>query len=48
MYQLGDTRLFFTLSYRHQQEPYDKEKVGLNHVAFGVRRVGTSNPRAHD
>jgi len=37
MYQLGDTRLFFTLSDRHQQEPYDKEKVGLNHVAFGVR-----------
>jgi glyoxylase I family protein len=39
MYQLGDTRLFFTLSTPHQQGSYDKEKIGLNHLAFGVRTL---------
>jgi glyoxylase I family protein len=39
MYKAGDTRLFFTLSDRPQQGNYEKEKVGLNHMAFGVRTL---------
>jgi glyoxylase I family protein len=39
MYQVGDTRLFFTLSNQPEQKLYEKEKVGLNHVAFGVRTL---------
>jgi glyoxylase I family protein len=39
MYKAGDTRLFFTLSDRPQQGTYQKEKVGLNHMAFGVRTL---------
>ncbi|MGA7623402.1 MAG: VOC family protein [Candidatus Acidiferrales bacterium] len=36
MYKVGDTRLFFTRSQESAQWPYEKEKVGLNHIAFGV------------
>ena len=36
MYMVGDTRLFFTPSVDHAL-PYDKENVGLNHIALGVR-----------
>jgi glyoxylase I family protein len=39
MYRAGDTRLFFTLSNRSQQGTYEKERVGLNHLAFGVRTL---------
>ena len=39
-YQIGDTLLFLTLSNQPQQEPYEKEKVGLNHIGFGVRTLG--------
>ena len=39
MYKIGDTRLFFTLSNQHEQGLYEKEKVGLNHFAFGVRTL---------
>ena len=39
MYQVGDTRLFFTLSTQYKQGSYDKENVGLNHLAFGVRTL---------
>lgn len=39
LYKAGDTRLFFTLSGRPQQGNYEKEKVGLNHMAFGVRTL---------
>ncbi|HXW55438.1 MAG TPA: VOC family protein [Candidatus Cybelea sp.] len=39
MFAVGDTRLFFTRSVEDQGEPYDKEKVGLNHLAFGVRTI---------
>jgi glyoxylase I family protein len=39
MYQAGDTRLFFTLAQRHRKEVYEKEAVGLNHIAFGVRAL---------
>lgn len=37
MYMIGDTRLFLTLSDDSSNAPYDKEKAGLNHLAFGVR-----------
>jgi catechol-2,3-dioxygenase len=39
MYKAGDTRLFFTLSNRPRQGAYDKENIGLNHIAFGVRTL---------
>jgi glyoxylase I family protein len=39
MYKAGDTRVLFTLSDRPQQGNYEKEKVGLNHMAFGVRTL---------
>lgn len=39
-YKVGDTRLFFTRSDQRQQGPYEKEKIGLNHIAFGVRTLG--------
>jgi glyoxylase I family protein len=37
MYLAGDTRLFFTPSAGSPTGKYDKENIGLNHVAFGVR-----------
>jgi glyoxylase I family protein len=39
MYMAGDTRLFFTCSVKSRQGTYEKEKVGLNHIAFGVRTL---------
>lgn len=36
MFKVGDTRLFFTCSKLQQDGQYEKEKVGLNHIAFGV------------
>jgi len=39
MYQVGDTRLFFTDCRRPYGGPYDKEGVGLNHFALGVRTL---------
>jgi glyoxylase I family protein len=38
MYMVGDTRLFFTLSVDHAA-PYNKENIGLNHIALGVRTI---------
>jgi glyoxylase I family protein len=38
MYEVGDTRLFFTAARSHDLS-YDKESVGLNHLAFGVRTI---------
>ncbi len=38
MYMAGDTRLFFTPSVDHAS-PYNKENVGLNHIALGVRTI---------
>jgi glyoxylase I family protein len=38
MYMVGDTRLFFTPSVDHSS-PYNKENVGLNHIALGVRTI---------
>jgi glyoxylase I family protein len=37
MYVVGATRLFFTSSLHKSAAAYDKECVGLNHLAFGVR-----------
>jgi catechol 2,3-dioxygenase-like lactoylglutathione lyase family enzyme len=39
MYICGDTRLFFTRSAEPGQGKYEKEKTGLNHIAFGVRTL---------
>jgi glyoxylase I family protein len=39
MYKAGDTRLFFTRSRTTQERPYEKDHVGLNHIAFGVRTI---------
>lgn len=41
MYLVGDTRLFFSRSEGHGDEKgkYEKEKIGLNHLAFGVRTL---------
>jgi glyoxylase I family protein len=36
MYMVGDTRLFFTPSAEHAAQ-YNKENIGLNHIALGVR-----------
>ncbi|HXW93074.1 MAG TPA: VOC family protein [Terriglobales bacterium] len=40
MYQVGDTRLFFTRCHEQTAATYDKERVGLNHFALGVRTLG--------
>jgi len=37
MYTAGDTRLFFVDT--DNPGAYDKEKIGLNHLAFGVRSL---------
>ena len=37
MYLAGETRLFFTCPEKPPQGAYDKESIGLNHMAFGVR-----------
>ena len=39
MYFAGDARIFFTWSPRPAPHAYDKEAIGLNHIAFGVRSV---------
>jgi glyoxylase I family protein len=39
MYMCGDTRLFFTRSAQPGKGKYEKEKPGLNHIAFGVRTL---------
>jgi catechol 2,3-dioxygenase-like lactoylglutathione lyase family enzyme len=40
MYKTGDTRLFFTRCDQHISGLQDKEKVGLNHLAFGGEHLG--------
>lgn len=39
MYQAGDTLLFFTACDPKNPVPYDKEQIGLNHLAFGLRSI---------
>jgi len=38
VYQIGDTKVFFVLPYG-EFEKTDKDKSGLNHIAFGVRTL---------
>ena len=39
LYAVGDTLLFFTLSEKSEPEQFEKEDIGLNHLAFGVRTL---------
>jgi len=39
MYTVGSTRIFFTLAGQIETGTYNKENIGLNHVAFGVRSL---------
>ena len=39
MYEVGDTRLFFTTSTEASSGVYNKEMIGLNHIAFGIRTL---------
>ena len=36
VYKIGETKMFFALPYK-EWETLDKDKGGLNHVAFGAR-----------
>lgn len=38
-YKLGDTKIFFGTPYRKSKRAFDKEELGLNHLAFGVRTL---------
>ena len=38
-YEVGATRLFFTRCQKNPPGVYDKEQIGLNHLAFGVRTL---------
>ena len=38
VYKIGDTKLFFVLP-KTEFAPTDKDKSGLNHIAFGVRTL---------
>jgi glyoxylase I family protein len=39
-YQIGNTKLFLGLPYRElKRKIFDKEELGLNHLAFGVRKL---------
>jgi glyoxylase I family protein len=38
-YKLGDTKIFFGTPYRKPKQKFDKEELGLNHLAFGVRTM---------
>jgi len=39
MYMVSGTRIFFTLANKGKVGTYDKESIGLNHLAFGVRTL---------
>jgi glyoxylase I family protein len=43
MFEVGDTRLFFTRCTAPDSRPYEKEGVGLNHFALGVRTLEDLN-----
>jgi glyoxylase I family protein len=38
-YKLGDTKIFFGTPYHKSKRVFDKEELGLNHLAFGVRTM---------
>ena len=39
MYEVGDTRLFFSACNVDNPRVFEKEQIGLNHLAFGVRTL---------
>ena len=40
VYKTGDTRLFFKISPKGETDfKYDKNEIGVNHIAFGVRTI---------
>lgn len=39
VFSAGDTLIFFTRSPRSAQQAYDKEAIGLNHIALGLRTL---------
>jgi glyoxylase I family protein len=39
MYVVGGTRLFFTKVAAGKTAPYDKDEIGLNHIAFAVSNL---------
>jgi glyoxylase I family protein len=44
MYEVGDTLLFFSTCDEPNPRPYEKEHIGLNHLAFGVRTLEELQP----
>jgi glyoxylase I family protein len=38
-YKLGNTKIFFGIPYHKPTRVFDKEELGLNHLAFGVRTL---------
>jgi glyoxylase I family protein len=39
VYQVGGTKIFFTAYTATDVRGFDKEQLGLNHLAFGVRKI---------
>src|SRR6266404_2624363 len=39
MYEVGDARLFFSACDLDNPRAFEKEQIGLNHLAFGVRTL---------
>jgi catechol-2,3-dioxygenase len=39
MFTVGNTLLFFTTAVKTPSDAYDKEKIGLNHIAFGIQTL---------
>lgn len=38
-WKIWDTKVFFGLPYNEKSPVFDKENIGLNHLAFGVRTL---------
>jgi glyoxylase I family protein len=38
-YKIGPTKIFFAIPYRKPKRAFDKEELGLNHLAFGVKKL---------
>lgn len=38
-YKIGVTKIFFGVPYRKPKRAFDKEDLGLNHLAFGVKKL---------
>ncbi len=36
-WKIGDTKLFLTFPYKKSAKNFEKQNLGLNHVAFGVK-----------